>query len=419
MQFYKSLILFIFINLGFTACVETFDFKTETFEEALVIEASLTNENKRHQVLLSRAIRFEDSIVSPERNARIVIRDDKQNEFSFEEVEPGIYKSNLAFSAEKGVNYSLQVLTEDGTSYISDPENFESESEITNVYAERGTNAEGIEGINIYTDAVDFSNKSKYYRYEYDETYKIIAPNWTSVDFKLTNYQPCNPNSNDPSIIYDLQVVTRDEEQQVCFKTLNSQNIIQNSSANLSNSQIQRFPIRFIKAGDFIISHRYSILIKQYVQSANAFSYYQNLDNFSSSNSVFSDIQPGFLNGNISAENESDKKVLGYFEVTSISKKRLFFNYRDFYPDEPLPLYVNKCVPFTAPLTHISYCFSGPTGGNPCPQSLIERIHVNTISYADQNEAEEMCSGPYLVVPRVCGDCTLLGSNEVPDFWVD
>jgi hypothetical protein len=110
---------------------------------------------------------------------------------------------------------------------------------------------------------------------------------------------------------------------------------------------------------------------------------------------------------------------LGYFEVASVSEQRLFFDYRDFYPEEPLPLYVNKCVPFTAPLEHVSYCFRGPIGGDPCAQSLIERINIDLISYVDLNEGGEMCSGPYLVVARECGDCTELGSNVVPSFWED
>ncbi|KAG1648089.1 hypothetical protein GQR58_030102 [Nymphon striatum] len=387
-------------------------FETETFENALVIQAFLSNENKQHQVLLSRAIRFEESIAAPERNAQVIIRDDAQNEFSFQEIEPGTYESNITFAAIKGMKYTLEVLTTNGTKYISEPESFESESKVTNVYAERGTNANGESGLNIYVDGVDPSGSSNYYRYEYEETYKIIAPDWTSAEFKLSNYEPCNPDPDDPRIIYDLEVVPREEEQQVCYKTVASQNIIQNSSANLSASEVERFPVRFIPDGDFVLSHRYSINVKQFVQSANAFSYYQNLENFSSSSTVFSEIQPGFLSGNIKAEIESDNKVLGYFEVASVSEQRLFFDYRDFYPEEPLPLYVNKCVPFTAPLEHVSYCFRGPIGGDPCAQSLIERINIDLISYVDLNEGGEMCSGPYLVVARECGDCTELGQYD-------
>lgn len=414
----KKLIFFGIIFCLFTGCIETFDFESEdafNIEGILVVEASLTNELKSHRVLLSKAVGFNDSIAAPEQGARVRITDELQNEFLFEESEPGTYLSS-PFAAQKGVDYQLTIETENGETLVSEPQRFEAEAQVTNVYAERGTNDVGEDGILIFMDSSDPAGDSKYYRYEYEETYKIIAPNWTSVDFKLTNYDPCAL----PVITYDLEIVPREEEERVCYNTLNSKEIILNSSVDLSGSEVKRFPVRFISNSDFIISHRYSILVKQHVQSTDAFSYYQNLNNFSSSSNVFAEIQPGFLSGNIAVEGNSEKSVLGYFEVTSVSEKRLFFDYRDFYPDEPLPLYVNRCMLTSAPLEHISYCFEGPKPPNPCPQSLIERMAQNLITYVDANGANlGSCPGPYIVVPRECGDCTALGSNIVPDFWIE
>lgn len=412
----KKYLIFIVGFCFISGCVEPFEFQTETFQDALVIEASLTNEIKRHQVVLSRAVRFEDSINAPERNAQVRLLDEMQNTYEFSESEPGTYVSNTEFAAQKGVGYTLAIETTDGTVYRSKTERFESESEIQEIYAERETNDQGEDGIFVYADSFDSSGQSLYHRYEYEETYKIIAPNWSPLAFELTNYEPCNPNRDDPRIIYDLEIVRRTQEEQTCYNTVASQDIIQASAAGLSETRVQRFPVRFIPGTDFILTHRYSILVKQYVQSADAFSYYQSLENFSSSTSVFTEIQPGLLEGNIEAENNADKLVLGYFEVASVSEKRLFFGFRDFYPDEPFPLYVMNCVPFSAPLEHISYCFQGMVG-NPCPESLIEGMARGAISYFDVNTSDIECQGPYTVVQRECGDCTALGSNIVPDFW--
>ncbi len=402
-------------------CIEPFEFQTETFEDALVIEATLTNELKRHAVKLSRAVRFEDSIAAPERNAQVRILDELQNTYEFQESEPGTYIANAEFAAQKSMKYSLEVQTSDGTSYRSEPESFESESQIETVYANRETNDEGNEGVAIFTDSFDPSGQSEYYRYEYEETYKIIAPNWTPVDFSLTNYEPCNPDFSSTAILYDLEIVQREQEEQTCYNTVGSSAIIQTSSAGLSDARIERFPVRFIPSSDFILTHRYSILVKQYVQSANAFSYYQSLDNFSSSASVFTEIQPGFLEGNIAVDTDPDKKVLGYFEVASVSQKRIFFGYRDFYPEAPLPLYIKKCVLFSTPLEHISYCYNGQLPGSSCPESIIERIARNSVTFVSINDGSVgiTCPGEYVIVARECGDCTALGSNIVPDFWVE
>lgn len=411
----KYIVLIVVLGCAM-GCLEPFEFETETFQEALVIEASLTNEMKRHQVKLSRAVRFEDSINAPERNAQVRILDDLENTIEFQEVEAGLYLSSTAFTAQMGRVYTLVIQTADGTVYRSNPERIVAEAEIEDVYANRETNSQGEDGIFVYTDSFDSSGEAQYYRYEYEETYKIIAPFWNPVDFELTNYEPCNPDPLDPSIFFDLAIVAREEEEQVCYNTIPSVDIIQTSSAGLSEQRVERFPVRFIPGTDFILTHRYSILVKQFVQSADAFSYYQSLDNFSSSASVFTEIQPGLLEGNITAENDEEKIALGYFEVASVSTKRIFFGFRDFYPDAPFPLYVTNCVPFTAPLEHTSYCFQGLTG-DPCPESLVEQMARNAITYYDLNTPDIICEGPYTVVRRECGDCTALGSNIIPDFW--
>jgi len=406
----KHLIIILLFGL-FIACVEPFEFEGQTFENALVVQALISSELKNQQVLLSRAVRFAESTIVSESNATVSVFDQQQNEFVFQEAEVGKYVSMLPFAAQKGVKYSLVIKTDDGTIYKSLLEGFEVVGQIEDLYAERGKNDKGTDGMSIF---IDGSGAGQYYRYEYEETYKIIAPNWTPNFFKLTNYDPCGL----PTITYDLEIVYRYEEKnRICYNTLNSNEIIQNSTVNLAKNESQRFPIHFVTGDDFILSHRYSILVKQYVQSFDAFSYYQNLLNFSSSDNIFSEIQPGFLNGNIVVEGSEDKKVLGYFEVASVSEKRLFFDRQDFYPDAPLPLFVNKCNPFTAPLEHQSFCNPAPNL-NPCPQSLIQRINLGLISYVSGN-TEGGCSGPYMVVPRVCGDCTVLGSTEKPDFWVD
>jgi len=419
----KKYLVIVLSCCAVLSCIEPFEFQTETFEDALVIEATLTNEMKQHKVILSRAIRFEDEIASPERNAQVRILDEMQNVYEFRETdESGIYLSTTEFAAQKGVNYNLEIETSDGILYSSDPESFESTSEIEEVYAVRGTNDADEDGIFIYTDSFDSSGISKNYRYEYEETYKIIAPFWTPLDFELTNYEPCNPDPCDPRIIYDLEIIERTQEEETCYNTVESNSIIQTSVTGLSDARVQRFPVRFIPGSDFILTHRYSILVKQYVQSAKAFSYYQSLNDFSSSTSVFNEIQPGFLEGNISADNDTDKKVLGYFEVASVAQERIFFGYRDFYPNAPFPLYIKNCVPFSTPLEHISYCFNCAPVLNTCPESLIERMARNSITYVDGNADGLIgitCPGPYIVVERECGDCTALGSNVVPDFWIE
>ena len=63
-----------YIVLAFSAmlvigCIEEIDFETETFESALVIEATITNELGDQEIVLSRTFRFEEDGPVPESGA--------------------------------------------------------------------------------------------------------------------------------------------------------------------------------------------------------------------------------------------------------------------------------------------------------------------------------------------------------------
>jgi hypothetical protein len=143
-----------------------------------------------------------------------------------------------------------------------------------------------------------------------------------------------------------------------------------------------------------MLSHRYSILVKQFVQSPEAYAYYETLKGLTqSSTDIFSEDQPGFLAGNISALDDPNENVAGFFEVATVDEKRIFFNYEDFFPGEELPPYILNCVPTIS---------SG--------EDLARTLENNTHVFYDIN-------GGIRTVPRECGDCTALGSNKIPDFW--
>ncbi|WP_405411107.1 DUF4249 domain-containing protein [Maribacter sp. Asnod1-A12] len=431
----KKLILFIICISTLASCIEEVDLGIAADDEVLkilIVEATLTNELKNHTVALSRMDTLVDlgidSVYNPytpirdinrdlvryETNATVSIENSNGTTYSFNEASPGIYESDIEFAAEMGNAYQLNITTSDGKRYTSTNMQIEGLAAISNLYAEKTTSESGVQGIGIFVDNNIESGTVQNLRYTYDETYKIIAPNWSPEAFKLTNYDPCAL----PEVTYDLEIVEREEEQQVCYGNNLSNSIIQAQQGNLGDN-ITKFMVRFIDQENFIISHRYSIEVEQLVSSAASFSFYDQLNNFSQTGSIFSRIQPGFLEGNLSADDGSQGNVIGFFDVVSVSKNRLFFNYTDFYPNEELPPYPFNCSELTAPESHVSFCFSGMRGPNPCPQSVIQQVDLDLISYVKPNVNEEDCGGPHIFVPRVCGDCTALGSNIEPDFWVE
>ncbi|NHF59826.1 DUF4249 domain-containing protein [Flavobacteriaceae bacterium TP-CH-4] len=433
----RKYVLFILIGICCQNCIEPFnDIPREVSESGLagtlVVETTLTNELKRQQVVLSRPadlgfVNPPDSVINPvavlspikppvdyERNAAVTVSDDQGNDYLFEEDAPGIYQSQTAFAAQEGISYTLSIETDDGVRYSSTPESFQGLATIDSVYAVREQNDFGEEGVFIFLDGNSPDTNANYYRYTYEETFKIIAPEWRVQDFELTNYDPCAL----PVITFDLEIIFRDNgEGRVCYRTDASNTIIQNSTLGLQENTIQRFPVRFLSRNNYIISHRYSVLVRQYLQSQGAYDYYRTLESFSSSEDIFSTVQPGFLEGNIQSVDGEENRVIGYFEVAPVTEKRVYFNYDDLFPGEALPEYPVSCNPTAPPLDHVSYCFTGLTT-NSCPFSIVESVNLNLISYYDLNtDGIGVCPGPYLVTNRACGDCTVLGDTPVPVFW--
>ncbi|WP_422860129.1 DUF4249 domain-containing protein [Flagellimonas sp. S174] len=388
----------ILLSLFFVSCVETFEPETEVFESVLIVEAAITNEDKRQQVLLNRTFRLEEEGPNPESSATVRVVDDQQNEFVFEEVEPGRYLSVQTFSAVPNRQYQLSIATSDGRTYGSDSVSLTPESQILDLYASREENSNGQDGIAILIDSQGNQSGTQSFRFEYEETYKIIAPRWVAVDAVVIRERPS------PAIVI---LEPKTEEQQVCYNTELSNTIILGDTENTNQNGLTRFPVRFISRDNFIISHRYSILVRQFAQTREAFAFYETLNEFSSqTESLFSQVQPGFLNGNIfSQEGESDN-VVGFFEASSVTSRRIFFDYEDFFPGEPLPPYASDCsLEFTPDLLP-----SSPGGASPLVQAINSLRQKYVEATGDDNR-------PFVLVNRPCGDCTALGSNVIPEFW--
>ncbi|NOQ92331.1 MAG: DUF4249 family protein [Flavobacteriaceae bacterium] len=386
---------FIIIGLVINGCVEPITIDISVFEDSLVIEATITNEYKFQQVKLTRSFKFEDELPTFEINASVKIVDDVNNTFLFQEKSAGTYISIEEFKAQPNTSYQLLITTNDDKSYSSQPTQLPKSTQIDNLYAIRETDDLGNEGVLILVDSYDASGDSKYYRYEFEETYKIVAPKWVFRDMVI------NP------ITFQISFEQKTKEEKICYNTILSNTIIQTETTDLSEDRVTRFNVRTIPRDNPIISHRYSILVKQYVQNLEAYTYFKTLNKLSGSESLLSQNQPGFFNGNVFSKDNQSEKVLGYFEVTTVSSKRIYFNYLDLFPNELLPPYFEDCEEFAPEIV--------PIPGE--PSSVAEFILAGTAKYYRLNTEPKLGEGPYRLVRRACGDCTVLGTNIKPGFW--
>lgn len=374
------------------ACVEPIEIKTETFESALVVEAVITDELRKQEISLSRTFSLEEEGPYPEGGAQVTIVDDLGNEFLFEESKPGKYVSLDPFKAEEERTYNLEIATSENRVYSSEPETLPENAEITGLVAERVT-YQGEDGIGLLLSAEGPSNSSNFYRYTYEETYKIISPFSYPFDLKYENG--------------NLVEVPKTKEERICYNTETSEEIILANTSSQVNNELNRFVVRFVNSENPILSHRYSILVKQFSISPEAYSFYETLKDFSGSESLFSQNQPGFIDGNLFSVSNPEEKVIGFFSVAAVQQKRIFFDFEDFYNRDEAPGHFVDCVisrPEISVPEHI--------------EALGELLASGQVKYLGYTRGGgEPNEGPYRVVDAACVDCTELGTNEKPGFW--
>ena len=400
-----NILAFISIILLISSCIEPIDFSTVSVESNLVVNARITNEFKFHTVELSRTIPVDSSKVSPETNAKVSLLDETGFVYNFQETSSGIYNSVNEFAAEANKTYTLNIETSKGRKYSSSAETLPANASI----AEITTNVEnneiaGTEELVIKVNSNISGGEGKYYRYEYDETYKIKTPIWSSRKLLIISDKPP----------YEFQLVDKTPEEDgigFCYGNQQSKRILVTETLSLAQDQVVGFPIRQIPLDDYIIGIRYSILVKQYVINRTTFEFYSLLETFSNPDDIFSQTQVGNIVSNIkSVEQPNEDKVIGFFDVSSVSTKRFFFNRNDVTDTK----FVNYRT-LVGCEERVNPDIIGPTGNSP----LLIRLQTGWIYQSPPDLPIIPPNKLYQLAQKPCGDCSHLGPVNPPEFWVE
>ena len=379
-------------------CTESFEIETLNYENVLVVESTITNEMKQQVVKLSRTSALENPGILTENNASVTVSGNNGDSFSFaQDAGTGFYISDQSFSALPNVAYTLSIQTQDGKSYKSSEVVLPPTVEMDQVYAERIEDATNDkDGAQVLVNTEDPTGSAKYFRYEYEEASKIVIPSPSPYYAEIVNY---NTNTGE----YDIQLTPRVPDT-ICYATANSTGIIQTSTNEFSQDRVDRFPVRYIDKDNSILRERYSILVKQYIQSLEAYTFYKIIDELGSVESLLSQGQPGYVEGNLVYEADSEEKVLGFFEASSVSSKRIFFNYEDVSLEKPPYMVDCKVDQWNYDVT-----------GYPIDHRVNLWIAIKYKNYQVLSAYHPI----YRIVQAECSTCTSISSNIKPNFWID
>ncbi len=379
----RGLILLLIL---LSCCVEPYNIKSSTYQQVLVVEGFISADLKEHQVTISRTSPINQPEFIPETGAQVSIKDGNSL-IPLTESSPGIYLTPPVKGVVGDV-YTLYITTQSGQQIVSDEVTLKDTPDIKDVYATYSTNigGSGQAGVQIFLNTEDPTQTSKFYRWDYIETWEIQTPFESEFIWLGGN-----------------NVAFRDISVSTCWSSDTSNNILIQSTQGLSGDKITAQLIQTIPDGSASMRVMYSILIRQYALSESAYLYWQTLKKINESQGTLYDTQPGTVVGNLTSLNSSST-VLGYFDAGVIKEQRAFFSPKDFSAAGYIPPdYESICTLFTptqVPSDQIGAFFAQPGS---------QGFEIWGASGAGPSTL--------FLLPKFCCDCTTLGTNIKPAFW--
>jgi hypothetical protein len=372
----ETLWVFLIFIMLLAACKESYVPPVVSINDPyLVVEGFINNGPDTTRINLTHTFKLDDTAnVTPEANAVVMVEGKGGDSHQLTESGNGLYIApGLSLNAAE--QYRLHILTHSGKQYASDYVDVKTSPPIDSIswkYTDQG--------VQIYANTHDPQNDSRYYRWEYNETWEFHSFYYSEFTYVNGEIEPRIPDT-----IY------------TCWHYNPSTTVLISSSAKLAQDEIYQFPLVKIPANSWEISVEYSILVKQYVVTPDAYAFWQNLQkNTEQIGSIFSP-QPSEVRGNIHNLADSAEQVIGYISAGTLTQQRIFIT-----PGQ-LPGWQGESYP--------DDCQETTIGSS--PQILAYWLGDGLFLPV----APALSPGSYFIAPAICVDCRQSGTNVKPTFW--
>lgn len=394
----------LIVSLTLITCIEPYTPDLRSFESRLVIDGLLTDEETSNYVRLSFTRESPDEDAVTVNGAMVVITDDLGITTILKERHPGDYRTDsLQFRGVIGRTYTLSIETSSGERYESEPCMMYAVPKIDSLYYGRDQlfseqTATFREGITFYIDTRSESPGS-YYRWSYDEWWKFSVP-----DPKLFDY------------INDSTITPVSEIKQICWAHKRSDAIdIENTLSDHSSDFIMK-PVLFVATAESDrLLMQYCVEVKQMSLSAKEYEFWNLMTQINEAGGDIFDKQPFQVFSNVNNLTNPDDQVIGYFQVSGVTQKRLYVTYRE--ADElDLPMYSYECGRIEkGEIDYVSVLSPGGLSFNEINAAFLHSGYtfIMPLYYPDGMLYRLAFVRPF------CADCTVRGSRQKPWFWID
>jgi len=354
----------------------------------LVVEGYISSGQQPTRITLSRTTRLYDSLqILYEHNAQVNVVSENQQTFPLFDNGNNLYVSSAPLNLNIGEKYQLQIRTLEGKEYASDFVAVKNTPAIDSISWQREN-----EGLKIYVNTHDPQNNTRYYQWRYEETWEIHSAYRSSLKYDIdATGQVLGVTWRDPFFHSDDTTIYK------CWQSNDSKNILLGSSERLSADKIY-LPIASIEPASEKLSVLYSIRVRQYALSHEAYLFLEKIKkNTEQVGSIF-DAQPSELQGNIHCVSNPSEIVVGYVDISEEKERRVFisnaqvpgWNYKIFCGQIIIPNDIDNIRLAGVGLTPTNPHLLSPFGG------IIDFYVASDVS---------------------CVDCTTRGTNVKPAFW--
>jgi hypothetical protein len=342
----------------------------------LVVEGFINNGQDSTYIYLTHTFSLADTgNVTPELHAKLTVEGKDNSSYPLQEWGNGQY-GTTSLALNNSLQYRLHIKTSTGKEYLSDFLDLKTSPPIDSISWKRTG-----DGVQIYANTHDPQNASHYYRWEYQEAWEFHSVYFAYLQWVNMKIEPLNPNP-----FY------------TCYKYAISTSVLINSTTKLAKDEVYLFPLELIPPNSWMISVRYSMLVKQYVLTPDAYNYWQDLQkNTEQIGSIFSP-QPFALTGNIHAVADTSEPVIGYLSAGTLQKVRIWIT-PDKIPNWQLGYYAD-CDLLNIP-----------------SDSLYFYLEVQKASVPVSEEVISPTVSRWNIAAPACVDCTLTGTLTPPPFW--
>jgi len=217
------------------------------------------------------------------------------------------YSSSIAINTEnapRGLQYRAGVQV-DGQTYYSEWLTAAPAPVIGNVSIESADDK-----VTVYVDANAQKSQTGYLGFSYEETWLFHADFAVEVEVNPENWQYSDLIGEYP---YYWCWTSRKSPQKVIM-----------DYSSLDGSQVSHFGIKTFSRSDSRNHRRYSILIRAFSLSRDAYLYNKQLQDLSNIGGDLFSPEPGSMAGNLRCESDPERPVMGLVLASEVESKRVF-----------------------------------------------------------------------------------------------